>query len=433
MNSLSMHTYQCLNTRNFKGISSKLFKHRGPCIRGNTTRTNPTSLAQFGPKNIFSIHTRLQSVKISRRSFHSTPSFLSSKRDYYKVLGVSKSATKDEIKKAFRELAKKYHPDLNKDDKNASDKFKEASEAYEVLEDDNKRRQYDTFGHGMENMGGADPGNPFGGGFQGFHQGPNGFGFNFSSDGSIDAEDLFDLFGFKRRENRKGNDVQLSLKLSFLEAVNGCKKNVKFEYFLRSNSEQRSKGSRKIRETVVDIPVGIESGITLRVSDKGEEGMNGKPPGDLYLNLEVEKDPYFRREGIDLHVDIPITLTQACLGGTAEVLTLDGLVDLKIPAGSQPESRLTMKGKGVRRLNDSIRRYVIKIIEIYFFIYFCRGNQIVTLKVKIPTQLSDKQKELLKEFDAEEKKTSADNSRSFSLDQAWKRLKDFLGKSKESN
>jgi molecular chaperone DnaJ len=136
--------------------------------------------------------------------------------------------------------------------------------------------------------------------------------------------------------------------------VNGCSKELKYEYVLRENN--RSSGVRKSKSTKVDIPPGVDTGLTMKVAGQGEEGLNGKPPGDLYVSLEVASDSYFRREGADVMVDIPISITQAILGGSTEVLTLDGLVDLKIPAGTQPDSKLVMRGKGIRRLDNSARR-----------------------------------------------------------------------------
>lgn len=356
---------------------------------------------------------------IIKRSFRS--SRLCLKKDYYEVLGLSKSADKEEIKKKYRELAKKYHPDLNKDDKSAGGKFREATEAYEVLSDDKKREVYNNHGHA-----GVDPNfqegghNPFGGGFGGFggfQQQGNGFGgFEFRSDGNLDPQDIFEMFGINMgggERRRKGKDVKLSIDLSFLEAVTGCEKEVKFEYVLRSDDKKNNKGTRKSRAVKLDVPAGVDSGITMRVGGKGEEGPNNLPPGDLLVSINVAPDPYFRREEFDVHVDIPISIAKAALGGSEEVLTLDGLVDLKVPAATQPGSTVVMRSKGIKHVNNHNKR----------------GNQVIHFIIKIPTSLTSRQKELLQEFEEEEKKKInwVEGMRSFSIDQAWKRLKKFLG------
>jgi DnaJ-class molecular chaperone len=250
----------------------------------------------------------------SSRSFHA--SRFVSKRDYYDVLGVSKSASKDEIKKKFRELAKKYHPDLNKDDKNAAKMFQEVSEAYEILEDDNKRKQYDAFGHaGVDpNFAGHGGGDPFagfrGGGFGGFGNG----GFRVHTTDDMGAQDIFDLFAQAMGGMRgPGQDVQTQLKISFLEAVNGCKKRVNYEYFIREPVPGNKKAFQKVRKTKslnVDIPPGVEDGISIRIEGQGAEGMQGYPSGDLYVNLQVDVDPYFKRKGNDIFVELPINVAQ---------------------------------------------------------------------------------------------------------------------------
>ena len=249
--------------------------------------------------------------------FHST-SATRSKKDYYEVLGVPRSSSKDEIKKKFRELAKKYHPDLNKDDKNAEKKFQEVSEAYEVLEDDNKRKQYDSFGHaGVDPNFAGQQGDPFAGfrsgGFGGFGFGPGGFRVHTTS-GNMGAEDIFDIFEQAMGASRgRGQDVQTAVQISFLEAVNGCTKTLNYEYFLREPMTGNRKTFHKVRKTKsvsVDIPPGVETGISMRVSGKGAEGVNGYPPGDLLVSIQVEEDPYFHREDNDIYVDLPISIWQ---------------------------------------------------------------------------------------------------------------------------
>jgi DnaJ-class molecular chaperone len=306
---------------------------------------------------------------VSRRCYHSSaPAY---KKDYYEVLGLSKGASKEEIKKKFRELAKKYHPDLNKNDKSAEKMFKEVSEAYEVLEDDKKRKQYDNFGHaGVDpsytGAAGGDPFSGFGGAgfnpFAGF--GGGGFRVHTSGNGNIDADDIFDVLNqFMGGEARgAGQDVQTQVRLSFLEAVNGCSKKISYEYFVKE-PVQGGKGGRaayqkvrKHRTLSIDIPPGVENGVSMRVTGKGGEGVQGFPAGDLFVNLVVEEDKYFKREGNDIHVDVPVNVAEAVLGGEVDVLTLDGMVTLKIPAGTQPESSLMMRNKGVRLMNNPARR-----------------------------------------------------------------------------
>lgn len=248
-------------------------------------------------------------------SSRSRRTFSSKKKDYYQVLGVSKSATKDEIKKAFREMAKKYHPDLNKDNKDAAKMFSDASEAHEVLANEEKRQLYDSYGHaGVDpNFSAQQGGNPFGGfgGFGGFSHGGQ----------SMDAEDLMDFFsqamggGMSRGA---GRDVQTSIRLSFFEAVHGCSKDVNFEYFVKdpSASKGRNQQSRKIRKTrnvKLDIPPGVDTGITMRMKGQGAEGDAGYPAGDLMVQIEVAADPYFKRNESDVYVEVPISLTQVCI------------------------------------------------------------------------------------------------------------------------
>jgi molecular chaperone DnaJ len=252
---------------------------------------------------------------------------MSKKRDYYEVLGVPRNASKDEIKKKFRELAKKYHPDLNKNDKSAEKKFQEVNEAYEILEDDAKRKNYDSFGHaGVDpNFAGADGGNPFGGfggnpfggfGFGGFGGGGGGFRVHTTTNGDLDAEEIFEFFNQAMGGGVRGSgqNVQTQVTISFLEAVNGCSKKISYEYFVKEPvSNGRTKSFQKIRKSrtlSVDIPPGVESGVTLQVSGKGGEGLPGYPPGDLYVSLMVQDDPYFHREGYDVHVNIPISIAQ---------------------------------------------------------------------------------------------------------------------------
>ena len=328
-----------------------------------------------------------------RRHFSS-----SAKEDFYKVLGVSKSADKGEIKKAYFKLAKKYHPDANKkDDKAAADKFKEATEAYEVLSDEKQRQLYDQFGHaGVDpNFQGGNPfggpgGNPFGGAGGGFNF--NDGSFHFSSSGGapeMDPEELFDMFfgsgGGRRRPRgpRRGSDLQMHVRVSFNEAVFGTKKDL----HLRYQVQDRKTGQIEVkeREVNVDIPAGIDNGMNLRLAGQGAEGDPGAPKGNLLVQVIVDNDDYFIRDGFDVHTEIPIRVTQAILGGTVDVETLHGVVEVKIPKGCQPDTKLMLRGKGIPVLHGA-----------------GKGNQVAHLKIKIPKEISPNQERLLREFDDEE-------------------------------
>ena len=353
---------------------------------------------------------------------------MSAKRDYYEVLGVPKTATDKDIKKAYKNLARKYHPDLNPDNpKGAEEKFKELNEAYEVLKDDQKRAAYDQYGH--------DAFDPRAGGAGGFSD-----GFNFSS------EDIFgDIFGSffgggraRRQGPERGADLRYNLEVTFEEAAFGketeltipreenCKtcggsgaaqgssaetcpvchgsgqeqvvQNTMLGRMMTSRTCSRCHGSGKIiknpckdchgtgrrqenRKIKVSIPKGVDNGTRVRVSGEGEAGVRGGSSGDLYVYISIKKHPVFHRQGTEVVLDIPINFVQASLGDTIEVPTLDGPVELKIPAGIQSGTVLRIKGKGIPRLQAA-----------------GRGDQHVRVKVLTPQKLSGKQKELLKEF-----------------------------------
>lgn len=318
--------------------------------------------------------------------------FASTKRDYYEILGVSKRADKAEIKKAYFKLAKQYHPDTNGGDEKAAEKFKEASEAYEVLSNVKQREQYDQFGHaGINPDFGAGGGNPFGQGFEGFDFGDG--SFHFSGGGNqheIDPEELFEaLFGGGRRRNRgprKGADLQMHVNVSFKEAVFGTSKDLHLRYQVRDPKSGQI--SVKERDVAVEIPAGIDNGMNLRVSGQGAEGDPGAPNGNLLVHVVVAEDDYFRRDGYDVHTEIPISLTQAVLGGTVDVTTLTGEVEMKIPKGCQVDTKLMLRGKGIQKLNSK-----------------GHGNQIVYLKIQIPKTITARQEELLREFDDESEKS----------------------------
>lgn len=324
------------------------------------------------------------------------------KRDFYQVLGVSKSANKAEIKKAYFKLAKQYHPDTNPDDDSAAEKFKEATEAYEILTDDEKRPLYDQFGHaGVDPNSGFgqgnpfDGGNPFGGGgspFEGFNFNDGSFHFSSSNMGGqeIDPDDLFDAFfgGGRRRPRgpRRGADLQMHVQLSFKEAVFGASKDLHLRY--QSVDPKTGQVKIKERDVTVDIPAGMDTGMNLRLSGQGAEGDPGAPAGNLLVQVIVEEDDYFHRDGPDVHTEIPISFTQAVLGGTVDVKTLNGTVEMKVPKGSQIDSKLMLRGKGIQRLNSSTK-----------------GNQIVHLKIEIPKKVTARQEQLLREFDKEAEKS----------------------------
>ncbi|MCC6095449.1 MAG: molecular chaperone DnaJ [Eubacterium sp.] len=360
---------------------------------------------------------------------------MAEKRDYYEVLGVDRNADDETIKRAYRKLAKKYHPDMNPGDKDAADKFAEASEAYSVLSDPDKRRQYDQFGHAAFENGGA-------GGAGGFGS----FDFN-DIFGSGGFGDIFgDLFGGGGRTNanngpRRGASLRAVVHISFEEAVFGCKKEI--ELTLKDTCKTcggsgarpgtspetcpRCHGSGQIRQTQqsmfgmiqniqtcpqcggsgkiirdkcpdchgtgftsskkkiqVDIPAGIDDGQSIRIRDKGEPGTNGGPRGDLLVQVAVATHPVFQRDGVDIYSSAPISFAQAALGGDIRLQTVDGDVIYTVKPGTQTGTRIRLRGKGVPSIHN---RNV-------------RGDQYVTLIVQTPTDLSREAKELLMEFDA---------------------------------
>lgn len=359
------------------------------------------------------------------------------KRDYYEVLGVEKSASADEIKKAYRKKAKQYHPDLNPGDKEAEAKFKEANEAYEVLSDDQKKARYDQFGHA-----GVDPNYGAGGG--GFGGGFGGFGDD------IDLGDIFSSFfgggggfgGGGRRANpnapRRGEDLQSTVTISFEEAAKGCKRKVDvnrvdvcpdcngsgaqkgtspttcpechgsgqvmaqqrtpFGVIQTQRACSRCGGKGKIIENPcqkcrgrgrvskhstleVNIPAGIDDRQILNVRGEGNKGINGGPAGDLHVNVNVRPHPFFERDGFNVWCDVHVTFVQAALGDTLMVPTLDGKVKYDIPAGTQPGAVYVLKGKGIQNIHTKVR-----------------GNQLVRIIVDVPTKLTSDQKDALLKF-----------------------------------
>ncbi|OEF08675.1 DnaJ C-terminal domain-containing protein [Vibrio genomosp. F10] len=298
------------------------------------------------------------------------------KKDYYTVLGISREASKKEIKKAYKKLAVKYHPDKNQENINTEERFKEVKEAYEVLSDEEKRKQYDQFGHAAfsnDNNGHQRPGgnqaqhsthgfeDVFGGAFR-QHSPHSGY----EEFGGFD-----DLFSHARRQQtrpQKGQDLEFVLTVDFADTINGAKKMVE----LTINGVQK-----KIN---VKIPAGIKEGEKIRFAGKGGAGLNGGSLGDILITIKSRPHPSLRRDGDDLHCSVHISMTTAALGGKTDVHVLERRYKLKIPAGTQGGSILKMKGKGVVNRNGNI------------------GNLLVTIKVDTPTNLTESQKDLLEQF-----------------------------------
>ncbi len=375
---------------------------------------------------------------------------MADKRDYYDVLGVSKTASDDEIKKAYRKLARQYHPDVNKEP-DAETKFAEINEAYGVLSDKDKRARYDQYGFN-------DPTQGFGG------SGASGFGEGFSGFGGF--EDIFSSFfggGSSRSQgNRstKGKDVEKSMKITFDEAVHGCKKIIRVNtdetctccggtgayskndihtcsqcngtgyVFVQQRTmfgvartqtvcpKCKGKGKqidkvcpecngagkiRKAKDITITIPEGIDDGMTLRVEGKGMAGDNGGPAGDLYITFNVEPHKVFRRDGNDIEMDAPISFTEACLGTTLDVPTINETVSVKIPKGIQSGTKLRLRGKGVKDPKSSMR-----------------GDQYIVVKIETPSNLTSEQEELLKKFDESYKKQSKKSP--------WEKFRDLFNK-----
>lgn len=274
------------------------------------------------------------------------------------------------------------------------------TEAYEILSDDKQREMYDQFGHaGVDpNFAGAGGGGPGGhpfGGAGGFNFQDGSFHFSSSSSGmggnpEIDPEELFDMFfgagggGGRRRARgpRRGADLQMHVRLTFKEAVFGASKDLNLRY--QHQNRQTGEVSVKEREVTVDVPAGVDNGMNLRLSGQGAEGDPGAQPGNLLVQLIVDQDDFFERDGYDVHCEVPISLTQAVLGGTVDVQTLDSTVEMKVPKGCQPDTKLMLRGKGIQQLHGTTK-----------------GNQIVHLKIVIPKEITARQEELLREFDEE--------------------------------
>lgn len=363
---------------------------------------------------------------------------MASKRDYYEVLGVQKGASDADIKKAYRKMARKYHPDANPDNKEAEEKFKEINEANEVLSDPQKRAAYDQYGHAAFEQGGMGGAGGFSGGFGGFS--------------NVDMGDIFsgifgsgfgDIFGGgssrARSGPQRGSDLQMSMNITFEESMFGCTKEVNlpiYEKCSECNGSGAKKGTsaevcshcngtgqekitqqtpfgmvsstrvcshcrgegRIIREkcprcggsgsvkinknVTVEIPKGISSGQSIRKRGLGGAGVKGGSNGDLFIQINVAPSRTFVRQGNDLYVNVPISITQAAFGGKINIPTIDGDYEYNLKAGTQPETKATIRGKGAYNVkNDNFR-----------------GNLIVTFKVQIPTEMNREQKEALEKF-----------------------------------
>lgn len=382
---------------------------------------------------------------------------MADKRDYYEVLGVDKGCSDDELKKAYRQVAKKYHPDLNPNDKDAEAKFKEANEAYEVLSDKDKRARYDQFGHA-----GVDPS---------YGAGAGGFG-GFS--GSMDFDDLGDLFGSMfsgfgfggssrtRNPNApiRGNDIETTMVLTFMEAALGCKKEINISRMENcdqcggsgaekgtgseicpdcggsgqirvqqrtpfgviqstktcprcggkgktiKNPCKKCSGQGRIRvnkKLEVNVPAGINNNQVFALRNQGDQGVNGGPAGDINIEVSVRPDPIFERDGFNVWCDIPITFTQAVLGDKIVVPTIDGKVEYEVPEGTQTGTTFRLRNKGIPYINGK-----------------GRGDQYVKVNVEVPKNVNHKQKELLKEFEK------------LSTDKNYEKRKGFFDKIKDA-
>lgn len=388
---------------------------------------------------------------------------MAEKRDLYEVLGVEKNADDATLKKAYRKLAKKYHPDVNPGDKDAEAKFKEATNAYAILSDPEKRRQYDQFGHAAFENGAGGAGGGFGG-----------FDFNSADMGDIFGDIFGDLFGggSRRRTNNgpmKGANLRARVNITFEEAVFGCEKELEIslkdpcptcngtgakpgtspQTCTRCNGEgqivytQQSmfgmvrnvqtcpecNGTGKVirdkcttcrgtgytssrKKIQVSVPAGIDNGQSIRIRDKGEPGTNGGPRGDLLVEVNVARHPIFQRQDMNIFSTAPLTYAQAALGGEVRINTVDGDVVYEVKPGTQTDTRIRLKGKGVpSSRNKSVR-----------------GDHYVTLVVQVPTKLNEEAKEALRKFDA----ACGNRPASPESSSGEKKKKSFMDKLKET-
>ncbi len=358
---------------------------------------------------------------------------MADKRDYYEVLGVSKTASDDEIKKAYRSMAKKYHPDVNPGDKTAEEKFKEANEAYAILSDADKRAAYDSYGHAAFDGTGAQNG---AGGFGG--------GFDFGDIGDIFGSFFGGGFGGgssaqRRNAPMRGDDIGIRITLTFEEAVFGVKREISYNRVQKcsdcsgSGAEKGTQaetcsacggsGQRRVTQRIggmafqstttcntcggsgkiiknpcqncrgtgyikvtkrldVNIPAGIDDGGRVALRGQGNDGRNGGPAGDLIIIVSVKPSNVYEREGSNIYCNVPVSVTDATLGAEIEVPTLEGREKFTVPEGTQPDTSFTLRGKGVPYVGNPTRR----------------GDLIFTVKIEIPQKLNSKQKELLRQF-----------------------------------
>jgi len=311
------------------------------------------------------------------------------KRDYYEVLGVPRTASEAEIRKAYRRLAREYHPDVNKDDPDAETKFKEIAAAYSVLSDKAKRQQYDRFGDAAFEAGGP-AGWPGQGTRRAWH-GPGRGGFTTGPFGDIDLEDLFgDLLGrtgrgARRPRARRGQDAEVRLTLTFDQAIHGTTTDLQLQRQVPCGGcggrgavgaqvcgTCGGQGVTVRPETIrVTIPAGVDTGSRVRLRGQGSAGSDGRPPGDLYVIIQVQPHPYFERRGQDIYVEVPISVVEATLGAKVDVPTIDGFRTVHIPAGTPSGRKLRLRGQGVPRARGGTR-----------------GDQYVLIKVIAPQHLS---------------------------------------------
>lgn len=309
---------------------------------------------------------------------------MSAAKDYYKTLGVSRNASKEDIKKAYRELARKYHPDLNPNDKNAEEKFKEIQEAYEVLSKDDKRKQYDTFGNagfGQSGFGGQG-GTGFSGGFR-YTGGFGGFDevfrdiFGFSSSagarGRAGADPFSDIFTQETRHSRQRRDVEHEIVVDFLTAVKGGDRDINI-------SSRDALGRTTTEKISVKIPAGVSDGSKIRVAGKGEQDRTGRR-GDLLLRVKVTPHPVFRRDKDDIYIDLPVTIYEAGLGTEVQVPTLEGSANVVIPSGVKNGTKLRLKDKGIKNSKTGKK-----------------GNQYVVIKIEMPDKIDEELKKKLQDI-----------------------------------
>ena len=396
---------------------------------------------------------------------------MADKRDYYEVLGVDKGADDATLKKAYRKLAKKYHPDVNPGDAEAEAKFKEATEAYTILSDPAKRKQYDQFGHAAFENGGGGAGGGFGG-----------FDFSGADMGDIFGDIFGDLFGGGGRSRRgadngprRGANLRARVNITFEEAVFGCEKEL--EIMLKDECttchgtgakpgtspvtcpkcngegqivftqqsmfgmvrnvqtcpechgtgkvikdkcpDSRGTGYTSSRKKIqVSVPAGIDNGQSIRIREKGEPGINGGPRGDLLVEVNVARHPIFQRQDMNIFSTAPITYAQAALGGPVRISTVDGEVEYQVKPGTQTDTRIRLKGKGVPSLrNKNIR-----------------GDHYITLVVQVPTNLNEEAKEALRKFDEAcgNRPSSEKNDSSEKTEKHEKKKKSFMDKLKET-